>query len=192
MDTYMAEDLLSWRRQSIYSSNDDYVFASETMRGKQPYWPDNLMKRHIRPVAKANGIHKKIGWHTFRHSFGTLLKANGEDVKTVQELLRHANSRITLDVYTQAVNSNKRAAQSKVVKMMVSSEGTKAAIVGTTDSRKQAQNAGVGYPFDSPHPKGLCFAGRFLLARVNYLVASDRIDGDGLLRQAIEQLPAAA
>jgi integrase len=48
-----------------------------------------------------------------------LLKANGEDVKTVQELLRHANSRITLDVYTQAVNSNKRAAQSKVVKMMV-------------------------------------------------------------------------
>ena len=43
------------------------------------------------------GIHKKIGWHTFRHSFGTLLKANGGDVKTVQELLRHANSRITLD-----------------------------------------------------------------------------------------------
>ena len=70
------------------------------------------MKRHIQPVAKAIGIHKKIGWHTFRHSFGTLLKANGEDVKTVQELLRHANSRITLDVYTQAVNSNKRAAQS--------------------------------------------------------------------------------
>ncbi len=129
----MADDLLSWRRQNTYSSNDDYVFASETMRGKHPYWPDNLMKRHIKPAAKASGIHKKIGWHTLRHSFGTLLKANGEDVKTVQELLRHANSRITLDVYTQAVNSNKRAAQSKVVKMMVSSEGTKAAIVGTTD-----------------------------------------------------------
>jgi len=63
--------------------------------------------------------------YTFRHSFGTLLKANGEDVKTVQELLRHANSRITLDVYTQAVNSNKRAAQSKVVRMMVSNVGQK-------------------------------------------------------------------
>ena len=67
---------LRWRRQSVYASDDDYVFASETMRGKQPYWPDNLMKRHIQPVAKANGIHKNIGWHTFRHSFGTLLKAN--------------------------------------------------------------------------------------------------------------------
>ncbi|WP_207901327.1 tyrosine-type recombinase/integrase [Acidipila rosea] len=57
--------------------------------------------------------------HTFRHSFGTLLKANGEDVKTVQELLRHANNRITLDVYTHTTNSHKRAAPSKVVRMMV-------------------------------------------------------------------------
>jgi hypothetical protein len=42
-------------------------------------------------------------------------------VKTVQEqeLLRHANSRITLDVYTRTLNSHKLAAQSKVVKMMI-------------------------------------------------------------------------
>lgn len=77
------------------------------------------------------GIYKNIGWHTFRHSFGTLLKANGEDVKTVQELLRHANRRITLDVYTQAVTSHKRAAQSKVVSMMVADVG---------------QNGGSSYP----------------------------------------------
>jgi integrase len=83
-----------------------------------PRW--GIMKRHIRPVATEVGIHKNTGWHTFRHTFGTLLKANGEDVKTVQELLWHANSRITLDVYTQAVTSNKRAAESKVIRMMVS------------------------------------------------------------------------
>jgi site-specific recombinase XerD len=103
--------------------NHDWVFASPTTKGKQPYWPDNLMKRHIKPVARSAGINKNIGWHTFRHSFGTLLKVNGEDVKTVQELLRHANSRITLDVYTQAVTSHKRAAQSKVVEMMVPNLG---------------------------------------------------------------------
>jgi len=124
LDSYMAEDLFRWRRVSPYAMPIDWVFASPTMRGKQPYWPDNLMKRHIRPVAKAAGIHKRIGWHTFRHTFGTLLKANGEDVKTVQELLRHANSRITLEVYTQAVTSQKRAAQSKVVRMMVPNVGT--------------------------------------------------------------------
>ena len=126
LDTYLAEDLRRCQRQSEYAELDDDIFASETMRGKQPFWPDNLMKRHIRPVARANGIQKRIDWHTFRHTFGTLLKANGEDVKTVQELLRHANSRITLDVYTQAVNSQKRAAQSKVVRMMVPAVGQKA------------------------------------------------------------------
>jgi hypothetical protein len=46
-------------------------------------------------------------------------------VKTVQALLRHANSRITLDVYTQGVGSNKRAAQSKVVRMMIPGIGSK-------------------------------------------------------------------
>ena len=126
MDGYMAEDLLRWRRICPYPMESDWVFASPRMKGKQPYWPDNLMKRYIKPVAQKAGIDKNIGWHTFRHSFGTLLKANGEDVKTVQELLRHANSRITLDVYTQAVNSHKRAAQSKVVRMMVPDAGTTA------------------------------------------------------------------
>src|ERR1700679_1083662 len=103
MDSNMADDLLRWRRQSIYASDDEYVVARETMRGKQPFWPDNLMKREIRPVAKANGIHEKIGWHTSRHSFVTLLKANGEDVKTVQELLLCANRKSSLDVYAHAV-----------------------------------------------------------------------------------------
>jgi hypothetical protein len=39
--------------------------------------------------------------------------------------LTAANSRITLDVYTQAVDSHKRAAQSKVVRMMVPDVGQK-------------------------------------------------------------------
>ena len=55
------------------------------------------------------------------------------DAETVQELLRHANSRITLEVYTQAVTSNKRAAQSKVVRMMIPGVGQKA---GETDPQK--------------------------------------------------------
>jgi hypothetical protein len=44
---------------------------------------------------RISGIHKNIGSHTFHHTFGMLLKDNGEDVKTVHEFLRHANSRIT-------------------------------------------------------------------------------------------------
>ena len=52
---------------------------------------------------KAVGIKGKVGWHTFRRTYATLLKANGEDVKTVQELMRHANSLVTMNLYAQAV-----------------------------------------------------------------------------------------
>jgi integrase len=47
-------------------------------------------------------VKKHIGWHTFRHSLATLLGHNGENVKVVQELLRHATTRITIEVYQQA------------------------------------------------------------------------------------------
>jgi integrase len=123
LESYMAEDCYVGGARAPTRKMTIMFSRVRRMKGEQPYWPDNLMKHHIRPVAKTIGIHKRIGWHTFRHTFGTLLKANGEDVKTVQELLRHANSRITLEVHTQAVTSNKRAAQSKVVRMMVPNLG---------------------------------------------------------------------
>ena len=53
------------------------------------------------------------------NTYSTLLKANGEDIKVVQELLRHANSRITLDIYTQALTPAKREAQSRVANLIL-------------------------------------------------------------------------
>ena len=47
------------------------------------------------------------------------MKANGEDIKTIQELLRHANYRVTADAYTQAMTAAKREAQAKVVTMIL-------------------------------------------------------------------------
>ena len=64
------------------------------------------------------GIQKRIGWHTFRRTYSSILKDNGEDVKVVQELLRHASTKVTLDVYAQALKPAKRAAQRKVVLMI--------------------------------------------------------------------------
>lgn len=61
-----------------------------------------------------------------------------KDVKTVQELLRHANSRITLEVYTQAVTSNKRAAQHKVIRMMIPDAGQNAV-------RRTRRKLGLGF-----------------------------------------------
>jgi integrase len=60
-----------------------------------------------------------VTYHTFRHTFGTLLNANGENSKVVQELLRHASLKMTTDVYMQAVSPQKREAQSKLVRMVM-------------------------------------------------------------------------
>ena len=76
------------------------------------------MRHHIQPVVKRLGTSKRISWHTFRRTFAMLLKANGKDIKVVQELLRHGSTRVTLDIYAQAQMPAKRAAQQKVVEMV--------------------------------------------------------------------------
>jgi integrase len=93
-------------------------FTSPKMHGVQPYWPENLLRRHMRPAAKRAGTTKLVGWHSFRRTFATLLKGSGEDVKTTQELMRHASSRITMDVYAQALTPAKRSAQRKLAELI--------------------------------------------------------------------------
>ena len=76
------------------------------------------MRRHILPVARKLDITKRIGWHTFRHTYSTLLRSAGAKLKTMQELLRHSTIRVTLDTYTQAVTTEKRKAQEAVVALL--------------------------------------------------------------------------
>ena len=117
MDGFLAETLIQWYTQTAYGASDDWVFASPTRGGRQPYWPENL-RRHVQRVAAAQGIKKKVGWHTFRRTLSTLLVKNGNDIKTVQELLRHASARITLEIYAQALGETKREAQGQIYRML--------------------------------------------------------------------------
>jgi len=74
----------------------------------------------VKPVLKKElKITQPVGWHTLRHSLGTLMMANGEDVKTIKETLRHANFKVTMDVYTQGVMETKRNAHSRVVRQIM-------------------------------------------------------------------------
>jgi site-specific recombinase XerD len=106
--------LLIWRENTPYNQDGDWVFASPFTNGKRPYWPDSALKDHVKPAAVAAGITKRVTWHTFRHSLASFLGQQGEEVKTVQELLRHATSRITVDVYQQGSTEAKRSALNRV------------------------------------------------------------------------------
>ena len=128
LDDEMIADLLRWRSETPYAGDQDWIFASGRMKGRQPLWPEAIERNYIRPAAERAKITKHISWHVFRHTFSTLLAENDEDVKTVQSLMRHANSNITVNNYTHAVSSKKRRAQTKVVEMILP-EGNK---VGAT------------------------------------------------------------
>ena len=124
MDGALATALLEWSRQTPYRQPEDWVFASPKMSGKQPYWPETILKCYVHPIAKHLNISKKIGWHTFRRTLATLLTAGDESTKTTQELMRHANAGITMNLYAQALTPVKRAAHLKVVEMIRPGSGT--------------------------------------------------------------------
>jgi integrase len=127
MDSSLAQALKIWQAQSEFKAPDDWVFGSLKLRGRLPYWGQPLMRHIIRPTAVKIGISSRIGWHTFGHSFSTLLRATEADIKVMQELMRHASTRVTLDTYTQAITEQKRKAQSAVVQLLVKPTETTAA-----------------------------------------------------------------
>ena len=116
------EALGAWMKQTSFSQTQDWVFASPQTDGAHPYWPNTLLKRQLQPAAKRVGITKRVGWHTFRRSFATLLYANEGDVKTAQELMRHSTPVVTMGVYAQGVTEAKRKAQEHLANLIMQPE----------------------------------------------------------------------
>ena len=122
MHPTLADALTQWRKHCTYIRPEDWVFASKRYRGRRPYWGQAILRKYIRPAAQRVGIQKRFGWHTFRHTYSTLLRSVGTEFKVMQELLRHSSFRSTLDVYTQAVTPAKHAAQAAVMSLVFSSD----------------------------------------------------------------------
>jgi integrase len=118
LDQRLADALLVWKGTTKYNGPEDWVFASSICHGHKPYWGQSIMRNVIQPRAREIGITSTFGWHAFRHTYSTLLRFNHADVKVMQELLRHASSRVTLETYTQAITVQKREAQSTVVDLI--------------------------------------------------------------------------
>ena len=72
------------------------------------------LKRHmvnhpLKEWLKSAGITRRISFHSMRHSFATLLAANGVDILTISKMLTHKSVKNT-QIYAEVVDERKRAA----------------------------------------------------------------------------------
>jgi len=113
MHPALKDGLLEWRTQSPYTRPGDYVFASERLKGRKPLDLASVLKKKIQPAFRRIGING-VGWHTFRHTVGTMLAEMGQHQLTIRDYLRHSNLHVT-NKYLQATSKAKRLAQDKLV-----------------------------------------------------------------------------
>jgi len=132
----LAEFFRNWKEQTVYSKPEDWVFASDRMKGKQPRAANSLVSDYLRPAAAKAGVlsstkneqgelvetdPRRFGFHNLRHSLASFLVRTKTDPKTVQTLLRHSDVKTTLQLYAHSVSEDRMAAQEQVLTAILQS-----------------------------------------------------------------------
>lgn len=78
---------------------------------------DSAIQKAVRSAANKSGLTKRVTSHTLRHSFATHLLQSGADIRTVQELLGHADVSTTM-IYTHTAGMGAQGTRSPLDMML--------------------------------------------------------------------------
>ena len=91
--------ILEYRAKFIKKEVNDYLFLNN--HGKK--MTRQGFFKILKNIALEKGINKEFSPHTLRHSFATHMLNGGADLKSIQEMLGHANL-ATTEIYTNISN----------------------------------------------------------------------------------------
>ena len=101
---------VDWPWQYIFPSGS-YSIDPRSGEERRHHIDEKLLQRAVKKAVQASGVAKLATPHTFRHSFATHLLQSGYDIRTVQELLGHADVATTM-IYTHVLNKGGRGVTS--------------------------------------------------------------------------------
>ena len=140
----LAAVLREWQNETQYAKPADWLFPSDRLRGTRPRSANMLVEDHLRPAAVRaeipellTGEKVRFGFHNLRHSLASFLVDTNIDPKTVQELLRQADVRTTLQFYCHSSDATKMMAQEKVLNAILPAAEQEAILRKQTMSRAQ-------------------------------------------------------